>query len=378
MYSEDTLKLPPVPLISNHQDPSRSTAKALNGNAYRAVAAVTAAGLILSLLALFLPRVAGAFWPFVGARAQVSDTLTHDASMALLDAATNSDPNPHKGGGDLALSGDSALLAKMGPEGAIAPAQAAATAAAGGGQITSYTVKEGDNISEIASRFGVTVNTILWANDIKSANLVKPGDDLLILPVSGLQYTVRSGDTISGIAKKYGADPEEVALFNGLESSADLKAGSDIIVPGGALPTKAVAAKSGSTKKTSSAPATKALPAISGFFGNPLPGGRISQGIHGYNGIDIAAPSGTPIYAAAGGSVVVAKNNGGYNGGYGNYIVIDHGNGTQTLYAHMTSTEVSGGSVSKGDLIGYVGNTGRSTGNHLHFEVRGAKNPFAN
>lgn len=294
--------------------------------------------------------------------------------MELLDAAVNSDPNPNKGAGDLALSGDSALLAKMGPEGAIAPAQAAATAAAGGGQITTYTVKEGDSISEIADRFDVSVNTILWANDIKSANLVKPGDDLLILPVSGLQYTVRSGDTISGIAKKYGADPEEVALFNGLESSADLKAGSDIIVPGGAMPTKSTAKSSAGGKSTGS----KALPAISGFFGNPLPGGKVSQGLHGYNGIDIAAPSGTPIYAAAAGNVVVAKNNGGYNGGYGNYIVIDHGNGTQTLYAHMTSTAVSGGSVAKGDLIGYVGSTGRSTGNHLHFEVRGAKNPFAN
>ena len=103
----------------------------------------------------------------------------------------------------------------------------------------------------------------------------------------------------------------------------------------------------------------------------------MSQGIHGYNGVDVSAPSGTPIYAAAGGTIVVAKGGGGYNGGYGNYIVIDHGNGTQTLYAHMSSLAVSGGSVSKGSLIGYVGSTGRSTGNHLHFEVRGAKNPLA-
>lgn len=299
--------------------------------------------------------------------------------MELLAAAINTDPNPDKGASDLALSGDSALLAKMGPEGALSPRQAASTAANGGGQISSYTVKEGDNLSEIATRFGVSVNTILWANDIKSANLVKPGDDLLILPVSGLQYTVRSGDTIAGIAKKYGADAEEVALFNGLESSADLKAGSDIIVPGGAMPTtKAKAATKTTGAKSSGAAASRSLPAISGYFGNPVPNGKISQGIHGYNGIDVAAPSGTPIYAAAGGTIVVAKNNDGYNGGYGNYIVISHDNGTQTLYAHMSSTAVSGGDVSKGDLIGYVGNTGRSTGNHLHFEVRGAKNPLAN
>ncbi|MEK7510621.1 MAG: peptidoglycan DD-metalloendopeptidase family protein [Patescibacteria group bacterium] len=380
MYSEETLNQPPGFLISNPQQPSRSTANVANGNAYRAIAVLIAAGLTLSLIALLIPRAAGAFWPFRGAQAQVSDTLTHDASMELLAAAVNSDPNPNKGGGDLALSGDSALLAKMGPEGAISPKQAAKTAANGGGQISSYTVKEGDSLSEIAERFGVTVNTILWANDIKSANLVKPGDDLLILPVSGLQYTVRAGDTISGIAKKYGADPEEVALFNGLESSADLKAGSDIIVPGGALPTtKAkVATKSSTAAKSSGAAASRSLPAISGYFGNPVPGGKISQGVHGYNGIDVAAPSGTPIYAAAAGTIVVAKNNDGYNGGYGNYIVISHDNGTQTLYAHMTRTAVSGGSVGKGELIGYVGNTGRSTGNHLHFEVRGAKNPLAN
>lgn len=299
--------------------------------------------------------------------------------MELLAAAVNSDPNPNKGAGDLALSGDSALLAKMGPAGAITPKQAAKAAANGGGQISTYTVKEGDSLSEIADRYGITVNTILWANDIKSANLVKPGDDLLILPVSGLEYTVRSGDTIAGIAKKYGADAEEIALFNGLESSADLKAGSDIIVPGGAMPTK-TATKTTKTAGTASSGATasRTLPAVSGYFGNPLPGGRLSQGIHGYNGVDIASPSGSPIYAAAAGTVVVARNDGGYNGGYGNYIVISHDNGTQTLYAHMSRTAVSGGSIAKGDLIGYVGNTGRSTGNHLHFEVRGAKNPFSN
>ncbi len=354
----------------------------MNENAYSSAAALIAAGLILSLLALLLPRIAGAFWPFVGARAQVADTLTHDSTMDLLDGAVNSDPNPAKGGSTIAMTGDSALMANVGPDGTIAPpGSSAAAASEGGGQIRTYTVKNGDNLSEIASRFGVTVNTILWANDIKSANLVKPGDELLILPVSGLQYTVRPGDTISAIAKKYKADAEEIALFNGLESSSDLVAGSDIIVPGGALPSAKATTKTSSSataKAKSSAPATKSLPAISGFFGNPLPGGRVSQGIHGYNGIDIAAPSGTPIYAAAGGSIVVAKNNDGYNGGYGNYIVIDHGNGTQTLYAHMSSTAVSGGGVSKGDLLGYVGNTGRSTGNHLHFEVRGAKNPLAN
>ncbi len=301
--------------------------------------------------------------------------------MDLLDGALHTDPNPEKGGDDLSLTGDSALMAHVGPDGTVAPgAVGGSSAGKNGGQISTYRVKNGDNISEIAERFGVTVNTILWANNIKSANLIKPGDDLLILPVSGLQYTVRAGDTIASIAKKYKADAEEIALFNGLASSADLKAGSEIIVPGGSLqaPTKTAKA-AGTAKKPAAAGASRSLPAISGYFGNPIPGGVITQGLHGYNGIDIGARSGTPIYAAAGGTVVVAKNDDGYNGGYGNYVVITHPNGTQTLYAHMSSTATTGGaSVAKGDVIGYVGSTGRSTGNHLHFEVRGAKNPLAN
>jgi murein DD-endopeptidase MepM/ murein hydrolase activator NlpD len=134
---------------------------------------------------------------------------------------------------------------------------------------------------------------------------------------------------------------------------------------------KAAAAKTSATAKVSAK-----LPAVSGYFGNPLPGGRKSQGLHGHNGVDISAPAGTPIYAAASGTVTTVKNDGGWNSGYGNYVVISHPNGTSTLYAHMSRVAASGGSVSKGSVIGYVGMTGSSTGNHLHFEVHGAKNPF--
>jgi murein DD-endopeptidase MepM/ murein hydrolase activator NlpD len=113
-----------------------------------------------------------------------------------------------------------------------------------------------------------------------------------------------------------------------------------------------------------------------GYYTRPVVGGRKSQGIHGSNGIDIAAPNGTPILAAAGGTVILARE-GGYNGGYGNYMVIKHPNGTQTLYAHALYLSVEmGQTVAQGQTIGAVGSTGRSTGNHLHFEVRGAKNPF--
>ena len=102
-----------------------------------------------------------------------------------------------------------------------------------------------------------------------------------------------------------------------------------------------------------------------------------TQGIHGYNGVDLGAPSGTPIMASADGDVIVAKA-GGYNGGYGSYVVIQHANGSQTLYAHMSKVSTyAGATVKQGQVIGGVGSTGRSTGAHLHLEIRnGPKNPF--
>jgi murein DD-endopeptidase MepM/ murein hydrolase activator NlpD len=101
-----------------------------------------------------------------------------------------------------------------------------------------------------------------------------------------------------------------------------------------------------------------------------------TQGIHGYNGVDLGAPAGTAVRAAAAGQVIISKASG-WNGGYGQYIVVKHANGTQTLYAHLSANSVAAGAtVAQGQLIGAVGNTGKSTGNHVHFEVRGAKNPF--
>lgn len=266
----------------------------------------------------------------------------------------------------LATSEGSAFIANAGPEGS----QPASTAR-GNGQISLYVVREGDSLSEIADMFGVSTNTILWANDISDPSIIQPGDELLILPVTGVRHVVKSGGTLADVAKIYDADVDEIALYNGIDPDAPLAKGTEIIIPGGDLAPKAVA------KKSSGGSSGKALPALSGYFGNPLPGGVITQGLHGYNGIDVGAKSGTPVYAAAAGTVIVAKGGGGYNGGYGNYIVISHANGTQTLYAHLSALAVASGSVEKGALIGYVGNTGRSTGFHLHFEVRGAANPLA-
>ena len=117
-------------------------------------------------------------------------------------------------------------------------------------------------------------------------------------------------------------------------------------------------------------------PSYVGYYLRPIAGGVKTQGLHGYNGIDIGARSGTPILAAASGRVIVSRL-GGWNGGYGNYLVIEHPNGTQTLYSHNSINLAAVGQwVEQGETIATVGATGRATGPHLHFEVRGAKNPF--
>lgn len=239
-------------------------------------------------------------------------------------------------------------------------------------RISLYTVREGDNISVVARMFGVSVNTIIWANDIKRGDVIQSGDVLIILPVSGIQHEVQKGDTLASIAKKYKADLGEILAFNNLTLNDALTAGQEVIIPDGELAT---------TPPVSSQKSTRAIvraggPDVSGYFARPIMGGKKTQGIHGYNGVDLAGSCGAPIYASAAGTVIVARSYG-WNGGYGNYVVISHANGTQTLYAHNTSVQVASGQyVAQGQVIGTIGSTGRSTGCHVHFEVRGAKNPM--
>jgi len=233
-------------------------------------------------------------------------------------------------------------------------------------QISIYVVREGDTLSQIAEMFNVTVNTIKWSNNL-SSNTLKVGETLVILPISGVKHTVVKGDTISSIAKKYKGDEGEIIAYNNLQKEESLIAGSIVIVPDGE-----VLAPSSVVRSTGSSGVKEYV----GFYMRPLVGGRKTQGIHGNNGVDLAAPTGTPILASADGEVIISRT-GGWNGGYGNYIVIKHKNGTQTLYSHNSKNIVSvGDTVQQGDVIGFVGTTGKVTGSHLHFEIRGAKNPF--
>ena len=327
--------------------------------------------------------------------------MLHDPSLPLLVAAANADPDSSSDSDALVTSQDTALVDTTGVDGAY-PDASDTVPSTSGGTIATYVVKDGDTLSGIASKFNVSMNTILWANDIKDPKLVRPGMSLNILPVTGIRHTVAKGETLSSLAKKYSADADDIAAFNGVDAGAALTQGDEIIIPGGELPSPVTPTKKPtkqSSTKTSSTSTTKPSSsiktggslsqiqsnpykggsgaALDGFYSNPLPGGLITQSIHGWNAVDIGAPNGTPVYAAANGTVIISKM-GGWNGGYGNYVVVDHGNGTQTLYAHLSSDDVSvGQSVSAGEHIGGVGISGEATGYHLHFEVRGAKNPFA-
>ena len=288
-------------------------------------------------------------------------------------AATNSDPNPNKGLGDnIQTSGGKALLAYAGPSGTVADVVDTPSS----DRISVYVVRTGDTLSVIADMFGVSVNTIIWANNLKGVKDVHPGDTLIILPVTGIERKVVNGDTLKSLAKKYDADANEIAQYNGLDINEPLEVGSTILIPGGEIIAPAPVKRP--ARSTSGSLVTGSGNYLPGYFTNPVPNGIITQRLHDGRGVDIGAARGTPIYAAADGTVIIARSNGGWNGGYGNYVVITHPNGTQTLYAHMKSAIVSPGqSVSKGQTIGYVGSTGRSTGPHLHIEVRGAANPFA-
>lgn len=237
-------------------------------------------------------------------------------------------------------------------------------------QISIYVVRPGDTISSVAKMFSVSVSTVLWANDLTSRSLLQPGQTLVILPVTGITHKVKSGDTIQSIAKKYDADIEDILNYNDRTLASVLKAGEEILIPNAEIPATAAAPVRSIAKPAGG-------PLIPGYYSCPVPGAKVTQRLHGHNGVDLGAPQGTPIRAAAGGTVIINRSNGAWNGGYGNFIVILHSNGTQSLYSHMSRSVVQAGEiVSKNQTIGYVGMTGLTTGPHLHLEVRGAQNPF--
>jgi len=232
-------------------------------------------------------------------------------------------------------------------------------------EVIVYTVQAGDTLLDIAERFGISGETIMWANGRMEENpdLLAIGQELILLPVSGVYHTVQENDTLVSIAARYKVEISAIIEYDGndLEEPYDLEIGQKLIVPGGEKPyvPRRVFAYSGPVPED----ATKG----SGAFGWPV-SGRITQKFwNGHRAIDIGAPQGMPIYAADSGYVAVA---GWSDIGYGRMVIIDHGNNFQTLYAHMQVFYVEAGqSVGKGQKIGVVGSTGNSTGPHLHFEI---------
>jgi LysM repeat protein len=304
------------------------------------------------------------------ANASVQNNL-NSQNMALPEAVANINSSSATAtAGETQLVSDTALLAVAGPSGTSADIEIDTPSS---DQISTYVVHKGDTLSEIAGMFDVSINTIVWANGLNRKSALKEGQILVILPISGIKHQVLKGETLNSIAKKYGGDKAEIISFNGLDSEKDIKVGDILIIPDGEA---SVSKSSSSSSSSSNNNYSSNQSSTKGYYAWPVSGGRKTQGLHGNNGIDIGAPAGTPILASADGTVIISRL-GGWNGGYGNYIVIKHDNGTQTLYAHTSSVSVDAGQkVSKGQKIGGVGSTGKSTGNHLHFEVRGAKNPF--
>ncbi len=326
------------------------------------------------LLFLILPATvayAGFFSLFsdIFTKVSMQSKPINSQNVALLAAAAGPDLVTHNGTTDVNTVDGSALLPDAGPAGGLADVNNGEDVH---GEISIYVVHPGDSLASIAKMFDVSVNTVLWANNLSRGSKLTVGQTLVILPVSGVEHKVKKGDSIESISKKYHADPDEVRTYNGLALGDILEVGAVVILPDGEMPTivKKV------TRPASSKLRGVSGPSFDGYYIAPLAHYRRTQGLHGYNGVDLGEYPGAPVMSAAEGDIIISRE-GGYNGGYGNYVVIQHDNGTQTLYGHLQSNTVAVGQhVGQGATIGYLGNTGRSTGPHLHFEVRGARNPL--
>jgi LysM repeat protein len=194
-------------------------------------------------------------------------------NILFLEAATNIDPNPAKGGGDIVIVDDSALISEVGPSGSIAEIESNDRL----GKVSLYVVRSGDSIPQIAKMYNVSENTILWANDLVKGAKLTVGQTLVILPVNGVEHVVKKGDTLKGIAKKYKADVQEIADFNDISVTGKLAVGDTVIVPDGEE-AAATTPTTGTKAPTSRTSAIASYPAYSGYFTNPLPTGSQDSG----------------------------------------------------------------------------------------------------
>lgn len=250
--------------------------------------------------------------------------------------------------------------------------------------IREYIVQQGDTIDSIAQKFGISSETIAIANDIKDLKQSPAvNTNLDILPENGIEVELKEGQSLADLASRYNVSEQTIRDYNNIGDNLAL--GTTIIIPNAVVPNEEkpfptaepVQPKKVATKKIVPANNVQStsLPSNDGYFAFPTTGNNYGR-IHSNNGVDITNSCGTPIYASAEGTITTSQD--GWNGGYGSYIKITHPNGVVTLYGHLSSRALQvGNSVTKGQYLGAMGTTGNSTGCHLHFEVRGARNPLA-
>lgn len=230
-------------------------------------------------------------------------------------------------------------------------------------EIIDYEVNSGDTLGSIAEKFGISIDSIKWANSLKTEKLI-PGQSLRIPPVTGIVHKVAAGDNIYSLAKKYKSDPQKIVNFPAndfadLDTFA-LNIGQILFVPDGVMPEAAPVFRS--------APVPQFIAGAGGKFMWPAQGQITQYPVSYHMAVDIANRAAPPIAAGDAGTVAFA---GCVRYGYGCHVIINHGDGFQTLYAHLSSYNVSPGQgVGRGQVIGRMGSTGRSSGTHLHFEVR--------
>lgn len=232
-----------------------------------------------------------------------------------------------------------------------------------------HTVEGGETVSTIAEQYGVSINTILWENRLGANDYIKPGQKLTVLPTTGVSHQVKSGDTLDAIAKKYEAKAEDILAQNKLADASAIQTDQVLLIPNGRMPAPPAPTVrlAGAEPPYSGSPPPGVRAAAGGGMLWPTIGRKINQYFtYRHSGIDIDGEYTTPIYAAQAGRVESV----GWGGGYGLHVVINHGNGVKTLYAHSSKSFVKAGQyVEKGQTIAMQGSTGWSTGVHLHFEV---------
>jgi len=234
-------------------------------------------------------------------------------------------------------------------------------------ETTFYDAKSGESVASVARDFGLSPETLRYVNKI-SGNALKVGQKLKIPPVDGIYVTVQKNDTLSGISKKYKIALTDIRKYNNLPEGEPIFSGQEILVPGVVAPKASGSGKGTTIDADTGALATRLSGGGQFIWPTESPTHFISQGYKGgHRALDLNRLNGWGIYASAPGVVRTYST----RYGYGNYIDINHGNGFVTRYAHLSQFKVKTGDyVQQGQLIGIMGSTGRSTGPHLHFEIR--------